>query len=80
MSSATTRGVLLDRPAPLGSLAHSAAIYCANCDSTRVTRLHMTLALGQVHFTACRDCGENQWHSKNGRIAKSEVFALARKR
>jgi len=80
MSSATMRGALLDRPAPLGSLAHSAAVHCASCDSTRVTRLHMTLAAGQVHFTACRDCGENHWHSESGRIAKTEVFALARKR
>lgn len=80
MSSATMRGALLDRPAPLGSLAHSVTISCDSCDSTRVTRLHMTLAAGRVHFTACRDCGENQWHSENGRIAKTKVFELARKR
>lgn len=80
MSSATLRGGVLDRPAPLGSLIQSTAVYCDSCDSTRVTRLHMSLALGQVYFTACRDCGENQWHSERGRLAKTEVFALARKR
>lgn len=80
MSSATLRGGVLDRPAPLGSLIQSTAVYCDSCDSARVTRLHMSLALGQVYFTACRDCGENQWHSERGRLAKTEVFALARKR
>jgi len=80
MSSATMRGPVLTRPAPLGSLAQSTTVYCDNCNSTRVTRLHMALAAGRVHFTACRECGENQWHSDGGRLAKKEVFALARKR
>jgi len=80
MSSAMMRGGLIDRPAPLGSLVQASTVNCGNCESTRVTRLHMALAASRVFFTACRDCGENQWHRNGSRLARNEVFALARKR
>lgn len=80
MSAVASYRTVFESPIPLGSLAHAVSIHCADCNSTRVTSLNMTLAARHIRFIACRDCGENQWHASGGRMSRDEVFELARKR
>lgn len=58
---------------PLGSLSHAGAEHapgtgsCEVCASSRLTRLHLTLADGtDVTFVSCHECEHRAWFPLDG--------------
>ncbi len=59
---------------------HSEAETCAACDSTRVTRLTMTLTDGSpVDFTSCHDCEHKSWRGQGDVLDLTDVLGRATK-
>lgn len=64
------------RPDP----AHLFGVVCAACQSSRITRISMTLTDGTpVEFTSCHDCEHKVWGSTSGDLALTGVLDRTRR-
>ena len=60
---------------------HLLGVSCAACQSSRITRISMTLTDGTpVDFTSCHDCEHKVWTDCGGDLALTGVLDRTRRR
>jgi hypothetical protein len=69
-------GMVGMRPDP----RHWEGVTCAECGSSRITRISMTLTDGTlVDFTSCHDCEHKVWSDQGGDLALTGVLDHTRR-